>query len=69
MATYAPAHTLGGDAGEDYLQGVDVAAQESLVDLPEDLLVPVLRVAGELRLARRDGLEERGDGPRIVAST
>ena len=33
VATFAAADTLAGDAGEDYLQGVDRAAEEALVDL------------------------------------
>jgi hypothetical protein len=41
VATYASAHTLGGDAGEDYLQGVDAAAEETLSDLPEERRVDV----------------------------
>ena len=36
VATYSAAHTLAGDAGEAYLQGVDQAAAEALADLPED---------------------------------
>jgi hypothetical protein len=35
VTTYAPGDTLAGDAGENYLQGVDRAAEEALVDLPE----------------------------------
>ena len=41
VATYAPAHTLGGDAGEDYLQGVDAAAEATLSDLSEAARVEV----------------------------
>jgi hypothetical protein len=41
VATYGPAHTLGGDAGEDYLQAVDAAAERALADLPEKARAPV----------------------------
>jgi hypothetical protein len=41
VATYAPHDTLAGDAGEDYLQGVDRAAEEVLHDLPETERVEV----------------------------
>jgi hypothetical protein len=41
VSTYAPAHTLGGDAGEDYLQGVDTAAEAALGDLDEEQRVAV----------------------------
>jgi hypothetical protein len=41
VATYAPAHTLGGDAGEDYLQGVDAAAEAALDDLSEESRIEV----------------------------
>jgi hypothetical protein len=41
VSTYAPVHTLGGDAGEDYLQGVDAAAEAVLDDLGEDGRVAV----------------------------
>jgi hypothetical protein len=36
VGTYAPHDTLAGDAGEDYLQGVDQAAEEALADVAED---------------------------------
>lgn len=35
VATYAEPHTLAGDAGEDYIQGVDAAAEAALGDLAE----------------------------------
>jgi hypothetical protein len=35
VATFSAADTLAGDAGEDYLQAVDRAAEASLQDLPE----------------------------------
>jgi hypothetical protein len=35
VATYAAADTLAGEAGEDYIQGVDRAAEAALADLPE----------------------------------
>jgi len=36
VATYAEAHTLGGQAGEDYMQAVDQACEDLLSDLPLD---------------------------------
>jgi hypothetical protein len=36
VATYAAVDTLAGDAGEGYLQGVDRAAEEALLDLGEE---------------------------------
>jgi hypothetical protein len=41
VSTYAPVHTLGGDAGEDYLQGVDAAAEAALDDVGEDSRIAV----------------------------
>jgi hypothetical protein len=41
VSTYAAAHTLGGDAGEDYLQGVDAAAEAALDDLAEEARLAV----------------------------
>jgi hypothetical protein len=41
VGTYGAPDTLAGDAGEDYLQGVDHAALEVLVDLPEEVRVEV----------------------------
>jgi hypothetical protein len=41
VTTYAAGNTLAGDAGEDYLQGVDGAAEEVLADLPESQRVEV----------------------------
>ena len=36
VATFADAQCLGGRAGEDYMQGVDAAAEAALQDLPEE---------------------------------
>ncbi len=41
VATFADHHTLAGNAGEGYLQGVDDAAEQCLMDLPDPLRTEV----------------------------
>ena len=76
VETYENAHTLAGDIGERYVQGVDAAAAEALADLPAGarveanyLLTSVaIEIRAEAFYAAYDRVLERANAPLRVAS-